>query len=109
MVPTDTGVTTIRGITEMGGTTVRITHTPGTGDTTPHITDTGGTTVHIVHITDTPDTGDTADALVDFLPLLPNPGGCAAGRDNLTPHTHRIAPRCDGKSNPGRGLCWAVC
>ena len=59
MVPTDTGVTTIRGIT-----------------------DTGGTTVHIVHITDTPDTGDTGEALDALLPLLPNPTGpklCSAG------------------------------
>ena len=43
-----------------GGTTVHITHTPDTGDTTSRITDTGGTTVHI---TESPDTGDTAEAL----------------------------------------------
>ena len=51
MVTTNTGittirVTTIRGITDMGSTTVHITHTPHTGGTTVHTT--GGTTVHII-------------------------------------------------------------
>ena len=55
MVTTDMGVTTTRGITDMGSTTVHITHTPHTGDTT-------------VHTTDTPDTGDTDEAPGALLP-----------------------------------------
>jgi len=64
MVTTNMGIitiliTTIRGITDMRGITVHITHTPHTGGTTVHTMDTGDTAGTTVHTMDPGDTGDT--------------------------------------------------
>ena len=71
MVTTDMGITTIRGITDTGSTTVHTTHTPHTGGTTVQPMDTVDTGSITLHLPDAPYTGEAAEALGVLLPLLP--------------------------------------
>ena len=71
MVTTDMGITTIRGITDTGSTTVHTTNTPHTGGTTVQPMDTGDTGGITLHLPDAPYTEEAAEALGVLLPLLP--------------------------------------